>query len=148
MTEIPNDQPRGLRFFSGVCIFLGVLSLFVNIILFAGGYIYKLSPKVGDIGPAYRVHLLFLIHIIRDFGYVFCGLMIRKRRNWPRQLLLVLVGTSLFELIFNTVSDIRMGRLPIDSRTAFFVLTVFFVDASIFYYFTRSSVKGFLSPSK
>lgn len=142
MTTTDDEVPKGFRFFTGLCIFIGTVGLLVNGIFLVVSFAPALPPKMKEVAPGF---LLSTLHIARDIGYIIGAKKSKERQNWAPKLLVLCAGTSLLELIYNSITTIYKAEIPITPVSISYMVIPLLLEGSIIYYFTQRSVMAFVT---
>lgn len=142
MTTIDNEIPKGFRFFTGLCIFIGVVGLLLNGIFLLLSFAPALPPKMKEVAPGF---LLSTLHIARDIGYIIGAKKSKEHQIWAPKLLVICAGTSLLELIYNTTTSLYKAEIPVTPVSISYMVIPLILEGSIIYYFTRSSVIAYVT---
>jgi len=142
MTEIHDELPKGFKFFTGLCIFIGAVGLLVNGILLLLCFVPGLSPKLKEVAPGFWLSTL---HIARDVGYIIGAKKSKKHQEWGPKLVIICAATSLLELIYNSVTSVYKAEIPITPVSISYMVIPLILEGSIIYYFTRRSVRAYVT---
>lgn len=144
MTENGNDLPKGFKFFTGLCIFIGAVGLLVNGIFLVLSFAPGLPPKLKEVAPGFWLSTL---HLTRDAGYIIGATKSKKCQEWAPKLLVICAATSLMELIYNEIMSLAKGEIQLTPVSISYLVIPFLLEGSIIYYFTRKSVTTYVTGS-
>ena len=142
MIEIEDNLPAGFKFFTGLCLVLGGVGLLGNSIFLILGVSHGLSPKVKELAPLFW---LAALHLVRDTGYIWGGLKVKKRINVGRLMVLLCAAASLSELFYNTATSLSNGKIKLSPVSIVYFLIPLLLEGSILVYFMRKSVRAFVA---
>ncbi|MBJ6723833.1 hypothetical protein [Geomesophilobacter sediminis] len=134
--------PKWLGIFTGLCIVMGIIGVLTNLVFLVMSLLH--GSSIGVVLKT-SIFWLSLFHVIRDGGLVYGGVEARGRQRAARYVIYFCAGTSLLELIYNTVLLGSKGSLIASITTIGFFVVPAAIQVALLYYFSKSEVKAFLS---
>lgn len=135
-------MPKWFRFFTGLCLVLGVVGLLGNSVFLFMNISHGMSLKVGG---GMLLFWLAALHLIRSAGYLAGWALARSRSDWASALIVTCAATSLAELVYNTASSVTKGVLHPAPATVVYFIVPLILEGSLLCYFSRREVRAFMA---